>query len=496
MPGCCQKIKETVVLLLLNVVLPTVDVYSDFALVLNFYRGSRRNPYCDEEYRAHRISRSERINCYYDDDVPSLNVTYTPHYGWGTMMLLPFLLNYLICWCVWVTTDKRKAYSWIATLISFYPQYVACKIICFIWTDPKKGLQKKKLLERNLIQMETFYEAVPSTLVMCYLLMKAMERRNLETIEIIFDTNDPDSTDSQLFIVAFVTSVITSSLGLAKNLKVGPCRILPEQKKCLGGLLSPQFILIFLSCGLTLVSKGLSLVFVTESCRRSRSTGYAGHVLTTTATIFLPGLLIGLIACCHRGICRTFLAHPSVFLLPVFSHFTFVSNSKVCCGAGADRSISFSPVFTAINVVVSVAGILTHTFTNLSSTCIGTFMIYSLPLCILDLIFTLAAVFPNKCSCCKTRCKTCCCPDGCCCSCCCSSSCCCIPFQFGALRTSSTRTPYILGPGDKRGREVISARTLFYFQFHGYLSNFATGSRTWKSLLVLLKSIQTNLVHR
>ena len=83
MPGRCKKIKETVVLSLLNVALPTVDVYSDFALVLNFYRGSRRNPYCDEEYEAHRINWNGRINCYYNDDVPSSNVTYTPHYGWG-----------------------------------------------------------------------------------------------------------------------------------------------------------------------------------------------------------------------------------------------------------------------------------------------------------------------------------------------------------------------------------------------------------------------------
>ena len=43
-------------------------------------------------------------------------------------------------------------------------------------------------------------------------------------------------------------------------------------------------------------------------------------------------------------------------------------------------------------------------------------------------------------------------PDSCCCSCCCSP-CCCLPFQFGALRTSSTRTPYILGPEGQLVRE-------------------------------------------
>ena len=40
------------------------------------------------------------------------------------------------------------------------------KIIWQIWTDPRKGLQEKRNLERNLIQIETFYEAVPSTLIM------------------------------------------------------------------------------------------------------------------------------------------------------------------------------------------------------------------------------------------------------------------------------------------------------------------------------------------
>ena len=43
------------------------------------------------------------------------------------MMLVPFLLNYFICWYVWATTDKRKTVSWIAILLSFYPQYIALK---------------------------------------------------------------------------------------------------------------------------------------------------------------------------------------------------------------------------------------------------------------------------------------------------------------------------------------------------------------------------------
>ena len=122
-PSRGEKIKETVVISLLNVALPSVDIYSDIAVMLNFYVGSRINPYCDEN----RISwDAERINCYYDDSVPTSDVIYTPHYGWGTMMLLPFLLNYLICWYVWFTTDKRKAVTWIVALLSFWLTHIYC----------------------------------------------------------------------------------------------------------------------------------------------------------------------------------------------------------------------------------------------------------------------------------------------------------------------------------------------------------------------------------
>ena len=116
-------------------------MYSDFWIVVNFCVGSRRNPYCDENYNRlmfilgnvtaleHSEFINEKITCHYDDSVPTSNVTFTPHIGWGCTMLVPFVLNYLICWYVWGTTDKRKTVTWLAALFCFYPQYVACKII-------------------------------------------------------------------------------------------------------------------------------------------------------------------------------------------------------------------------------------------------------------------------------------------------------------------------------------------------------------------------------
>ena len=120
MPSRNEKIKEMAVLIVLNVALPTVDVYTDVALFVKFYSvGSRHNPWCDEEairtgeWGITGIYYRRRFDCYYDDSVDTSRLTYTQHYDWGTMMLVPFLLNYLICWYVWATTDKRKAFTWV-----------------------------------------------------------------------------------------------------------------------------------------------------------------------------------------------------------------------------------------------------------------------------------------------------------------------------------------------------------------------------------------------
>ena len=347
------------------------------------------------------------------------------------MMLLPFLLNYLICWYAWVMTDKRKAVSWIAALLSFYPQYVACKIIWQIWTDPRKGLKKKRQLERNIVQHETFNEAVFSTLIMTYLLVRASMGE--EGSEIIFNSWDLNSTDSVLFLVALSTSIITSSLGLAKNLKVGPCRILPEQKRCLRGLLSPRFILLFFACGLTLVNKALALALTFSVPSKL---GMVPGAALAVSTIFLPGFLVGLFSCWHRVILKTFLAHPSVLLLPVFTNFTFVSNSKVCCGGRGGKKeesyLGFSPKSTAINVGFSLVGSLIY-FVTMAQLNPALFLsrealIIFLPLNILKVILTLVFTFCNKCSCCKSSCCL----------------CCCEPFEFAALVTTSPHTPYIL----------------------------------------------------
>ena len=91
--------------------------------------------------------------------------------------------------------------------------------------------------------------------------------------------------------------------------------------------------------------------------------------------VFISGFVVGLFACWHRGILKTFRAQPSVFLLPIFSYFTCPS-SKLCCGVGKRKThdgrdesaraeventyIAFPPKYTAVNAADGIVGFLLY----------------------------------------------------------------------------------------------------------------------------------------
>ena len=127
-----EKIKETCLLLILNILLPSVDVFSDVALIGNLY------------------------------------LTGSPHYA--SLLLMPFLLNYCLTWLTMWRLDRCRGLSWLFAALSCYPQYMATSVIRLMWKEPKKALEKKRRLEREVAEMETFIEAVPSALVITFFL--------------------------------------------------------------------------------------------------------------------------------------------------------------------------------------------------------------------------------------------------------------------------------------------------------------------------------------
>ena len=179
--GEVNPIKETFLLGSLNVALPTFDVYSDVALSTKLYVNGRPN--------------------------------------WGSLLLGPVLINYALCWFAWLTTEKLKNFTWIAALLGCYPQLVAARIIWLFWTQPAKGVKEKKHLERNLMENEIFTEAVPSALIMTFIMVVTLAELGPDGVII-----GREIDERILFFGTFTTSLLSAGLGLAKCLKVGLAR--------------------------------------------------------------------------------------------------------------------------------------------------------------------------------------------------------------------------------------------------------------------------------
>ena len=123
------KVKETLLLTFLNVLLPTVDIFTDQISITKLYIGTLAHVDCDEkrELEPFRL-RGYAIDSWGDAKSKCIANSSTEglyhirHPIWATSLLVPFLINYLTTWAIWWSIDKRKAISWIAPLLSVYPQ--------------------------------------------------------------------------------------------------------------------------------------------------------------------------------------------------------------------------------------------------------------------------------------------------------------------------------------------------------------------------------------
>ena len=102
-----------------------------------------------------------------------------------------------------------------------------------IWTNPKKGITKKRVLQRDAFEGETYYEAIPTTAILTTLVLSTFfasifqldsDIENESPLELVIGS---DVSDVPFFLATFASSVLTTTLGLSKALKTGPCKIFP-----------------------------------------------------------------------------------------------------------------------------------------------------------------------------------------------------------------------------------------------------------------------------
>ena len=131
--------------------------------------------------------------------------------------------------------------------------------------------------------------------------------------------------------------------------------------------------------------------------------------------VLLPGLITALVSTWHSKMLKTFLNHPSFFILPIFTCFTFSSSKKTCCTrcGGAEGHIRFSVKASLCNLfasfLASVANAVYsfHVFSELSLI-VRFLTAFSFPGLLLSLLF-LCNVGPTNdrficcCSCCSCK---------------------------------------------------------------------------------------------
>ena len=207
-----NPLKESFLLGVLNVGLPTVDVYSDLALTAKFYKSTVTIP----EY----VIGNQTFPSVTED---------VSHPFYASCLLIPCTINYVLGWRAWYYGDvkksnnnQRRKFTWVFALLGCYPQLVSSRIIYIFRKQPKKALKKKKYLERNVMENEIFTEAVPTTLIMTFLMAVLVVSRDNSFRE--DDTIHPDPIAILLAnerYLTFATSALSAGLGLAKCVKVG-----------------------------------------------------------------------------------------------------------------------------------------------------------------------------------------------------------------------------------------------------------------------------------
>ena len=95
------------------------------------------------------------------------------------------------------------------------------------------------------------------------------------------------------FLATYGTLVVSASLGMAKALKVGPCRVLGD-RGLLSGFLSHRFLLL---CFFMLVGKAILIVLIFAWAVNDRG-GVSNNLVAIPIVTFLAPTVPGIISAC------------------------------------------------------------------------------------------------------------------------------------------------------------------------------------------------------
>ena len=112
------KLKMILPIVLLNIVLPTVDVFTDLLMTIKLFTGGYACNYHDY-YKC--IDATDRDLYCSSNNNTACNLQTHPKFG--TALLVPFLLSYIACFFTWARLNKNKKKTLIFPLLNIYPQF-------------------------------------------------------------------------------------------------------------------------------------------------------------------------------------------------------------------------------------------------------------------------------------------------------------------------------------------------------------------------------------
>ena len=102
-----EVIKKSLTVAILNIILPTFDVYSDLSFIIYLFKDI--GPYDERKY----------WNRYWHDKEKEQSPKY------AIALLFFFLLNYLLCFLAWFRNEEKRLKTLIFPILNVYPQF--CK---------------------------------------------------------------------------------------------------------------------------------------------------------------------------------------------------------------------------------------------------------------------------------------------------------------------------------------------------------------------------------
>ena len=117
--------KSILIIVILSILLPTLDTFTDIKLVYKLYRGAQ---YCDykidydNEYDNYKKCKKDPVSYCSNDENNQEVCRFSADSKMATAMLTPFLLNYFVCFITFLRKEEHKKISLIFALLNIYPQ--------------------------------------------------------------------------------------------------------------------------------------------------------------------------------------------------------------------------------------------------------------------------------------------------------------------------------------------------------------------------------------